>query len=73
MDIQITEAERAQNVAFQIKQLIVQLNQMKPNIMAALSVMKSGADGVSLSALKKALGDSREELTKKLEAVNEAI
>ena len=70
MDIQITTQERAQNVAFQIKQLLVAINQLKPQVASALAILNGDAEGVSAPDVKTALGDNVDEITKRLDAIN---
>lgn len=73
MDIQITEQERAQNVAFQIKQLLIAINRLKPEVASALQILQAGADGISIESLKTALGANVDDIIKQLETFKEVL
>lgn len=73
MEIQITSQERAQNAAFQIKQLLLSVSQLKQQINAAIAIISGAAEGVSADEVKSALGDASADMLAQLEALNAAI
>lgn len=72
--ITITEQERSSNVAFQIKQLLINLQtQVKPQLVNAITLMEHGVEGVSKDSVNTALGDDSSTILEKVKTIANAI
>lgn len=68
--ITISETEKATNISFQIKQLLIALQkQTKPQLANAIALMEQGAEDVSKEAINKAFGDSSKQVLEKIKAI----
>ena len=72
--ITITDQERSSNVAFQIKQLLINLQtQVKPQLINAITLMETGVEGVSKEDVNSALGDNSSTILEKVKTIANAI
>ncbi len=74
MDIQVTEKERAQNLVFQVKQLILTMSQQfKPQVEQAITLISNPSEGLSVDAIDEAMGTEKQKIYTKLMAIKDNL
>lgn len=72
-NITFSPQDQANNIVFQIKQLIIDLSAQKPKVDQAMELLTKGTPGVPVELIESTLGKSKEDITATLTALKAAL